>query len=49
MYASASVALDPADNRYHIYVGPYSLDQASQVQAEFERLGMQGVRVVPDR
>ena len=47
-YASAWVALEPHDRLYHVYLGPYPLDQANTVRAELEEQGLQSVAVKPN-
>ena len=38
-YTSARGVFEPADRRYHVYVGPYRLDEANTVAEELRQRG----------
>ena len=46
-YTSARARLEARDRLYHVYVGPYRLDEANAVAADLRELGLQTVAVKP--
>ena len=46
-YASAWAAQDAADRLYHVYAGPYPLEQAQTVADDLRQQGVQSVAIKP--
>jgi hypothetical protein len=46
-YTSAHARLDARDRLYHVYIGPYVLEEANAVAAELRDMGLQTVVVKP--
>jgi hypothetical protein len=47
IYTSAVARLEPRDRLYHVYVGPYQLDQANAIAAELRDKGLPSATVKP--
>jgi cell division septation protein DedD len=46
-YASAWTAQDAGDRQYHVYAGPYPLEQSQTVAQELVQQGVQSVTIKP--